>query len=65
MSTILFISEIERRERELIFLQNANAKHGKKFDYSKVYYYANNVSSPVKSTKTGAIIPNQLYSFRS
>lgn len=43
MSTILFISEIERRERESNFLQNAIAKHGKKFDYGEVHY-TNNVT---------------------
>jgi hypothetical protein len=43
MSSILFISEIERREREAIFLQNVNAKHGKMFDYNEVYY-TNNVT---------------------
>jgi hypothetical protein len=39
---MLFISEIERRERETTFLENAKAKHDTKFDYSKVYY-TNNV----------------------
>jgi len=38
---IEFISEIERQERESIFLQNANTKHGTKFDYSKVHYINN------------------------
>jgi len=42
MNSTLFISEIERRERELIFLKKAKVKHGTKFDYSKVYY-TNNV----------------------
>ena len=41
MSTTLFIGEIERREREAIFLENANAKHGTKFGYSKVHYINN------------------------
>ncbi len=37
----MFISEIERRERESAFFKNAQAKHGAKLDYSKVYYINN------------------------
>lgn len=43
MTSVMFISEIERRERESNFLENAELKHGRKFDYSQVYY-TNNVS---------------------
>jgi len=43
MILVMFISEIERLEREETFLQNAKNKHGKRFDYSKVYY-TNNIT---------------------
>ena len=36
--SVMFISEIERRERESNFLKNAKDKHGKKFGYNKVHY---------------------------
>ena len=41
MISVMFISEIERQERESIFLKNAKDKHGTKFDYSKVHYINN------------------------
>jgi len=41
MTLVMFISEIERQERESNFLENANARHGTKFDYSKVHYINN------------------------
>ena len=39
MTSVMFISEIERRERESKFLQNAKSKHASKFDYKQVHYH--------------------------
>ncbi len=41
MSTPLFVSEIERRERENAFLEKAKKRFGDRFDYSKVHYTNN------------------------
>jgi len=51
MIMTIFISEIERRERESNFLKKAKVKHGTKFDYSKVYY-TNNVEKVTIICKT-------------
>lgn len=44
----MFVSEIERRERESNFLQNAKAKHGSKFDYDQVCYTNNATKVTIK-----------------
>jgi hypothetical protein len=49
----IFISEIERRERESIFLQNAKKKHGEKFDYCDVYYLNNATKVTIICKKHG------------
>ncbi len=41
MEQPVFISELERKEREKAFLEKARERHGDKFDYSKVRYVNN------------------------